>query len=194
MGELGTIGNQSGFNPQFLGYAITVGLDTVLKLYLRLREGNVVRVATGAPGKGLRVARKALAEGDSERADQAVVPLAEVDAFENGGLGIALFGGFGDLEDEGIAANFEGGRIEALRLTLAPVPNGVKDAEAGAAEALAAPNAPIDVGGGSKAGRPGLDLGAALLLQPILAAEFLEVPLENVPEGGEMPDVEGRVV
>ena len=153
----------------------------------------MVGIAAGAAREGLGVAGEAGAEGVGERREEAGVAFAEVDAFEDGGLGVALFGGFGDLEDEGVAADFEGGRVEALSLLLAPMPDGVEDAEAGATEAFAAADAPIDVGRGGEAGGAGLDLGAALLFEPVEAAGFSEIALEDIAEGGEVPDVEGRV-
>jgi len=52
------------------------------------------------------------------------------------------------------------------------MPDRVKDGQAEAAEAFAAADAPIVLGGGSEAFGAGLDLGAALLIEPVEAVEL----------------------
>lgn len=194
LGELRAVGDEGGLDAEFLGDAVAVGLDALLELDLGLAEGDVIGIATGAAGERLWVAGESGVDGGGERGEEARVAFTEVDALKNRGLGIALLGGFGYLEDEGVAADFEGRGVDALSLIFAPVPDGVEDAEAGAAETFAAADAPIGLGGGRETGGAGVDLGAALLLKPIEAAEFLEVAFEDVAERREVPDVEGGVV
>jgi len=194
LGELGAVRNQGIFDAELVGDPVTVGFDPVLQLDLRLREGEMVGIAAGTAREGLRVAGETFTQGGREGANEAVVAFTEVDALEDRGLGVTLVGGFGDLEYEDIAANFERRGVEALRLVFAPVPDGVEGAEAGTAETLTTADAPVDVGGRSEAGGTGLDLGATLLIQPVEAAVLFQVAFENVAQGGEMPDVEGGVV
>ena len=121
------------------------------------------------------------------------VALAEVDVGEEGGLGFATLGRLGEFEEESVAADLERWRVEALRLRFAPVPDGVEHAEAGTAKAFAAADAPVVVGGGREALAAGGNLRAALLLEPLGAAEAHEFAQEDVAEGGQVPDVERGV-
>lgn len=194
LGELGAVGNEGGLDAEFLRDAVAVALDALLKLDLGLAEGNVVGIAARATGERFRVAGEAGADGGGEGREEARVAFAEVDALEDGGRGIALLGSFGDLEDEGVAADFERRGVDVPGLVFAPMPDGVEDTEAGAAEAFAAADAPIGIGGGRETGGAGLDLRTALLLEPIETAEFLEVAFEDVAEGREVPDIEGGVI
>ena len=154
----------------------------------------MVRVAAGTARQALGVPREPGAHGGDERREDAVVAPAEVDAREDLLRGLARLGGLGELDEEGVAADLERRRVEALRLLLAPVPDGVQDTEAGAAQALAAADAPVVLRRRGEAGRPGLDLGAALLLQPVHPVQLGELAREQVAQGGQVPDVEGGVV
>ena len=194
LGELGAVRNQGIFDAELFGDSVTIGFDPVLPLDLGLRQGEMAGIATGTAREGLRVAGETFTQGGRKGANEAVVAFTEIDALEDRGLGVTLVGGFGDLEHEGVAAHFERRGVEALRLVFAPVPDGVEDAKAGAAEAFTAADAPVDVGGRSEAGGTGLDLSATLLIQPVEAAVLFQVAFENVAQGGEMPDVEGGVV
>ena len=136
LGELGAVRNQGIFDAELFGDSVTIGFDLVLPLDLGLREGEMAGIATGTARKGLRVAGETFTQGGRKGANEAVVAFTEVNALEDRGLRVALVGGFGDLEHEGVAANFERRGVEALRLVFAPVPDGVEDAEAGAAEAF----------------------------------------------------------
>src|ERR1019366_1127742 len=122
------------------------------------------------------------------------VAAAEVEVGEERRLGFAVLGGLGKLDQKGVAADLERRRVEALGLRLAPMPDSVEHAEAGAAEAFAAADTPVVVGGGRKAGGAGLDLRAALLLEPGDTVKLGELAEENVAQRRQMPDVERGVV
>ena len=144
----------------------------------------MVRVATGAAGERTRIAFETGADGGGERRKNTVLALAEVDGVEDGGLGIAGFGGLGDFQEQSIAADLEGRGVEALGLRLAPVPDGVEHAEAGTAEALAAADAPVVFRGRGEALAASVDLRAALLVEPVEAAEALELLREQIAQLG----------
>jgi len=174
--EHGAVCDQRGLDAKFFRNGVAVGLDAVLQLDLGLRERNVVGIAARAARERLRVAGQAGVQGLGERRKKAGVALTEVHAVQDGFLGVALLGGLGDLDEEGVAADFERRGVEALGLRLAPVPDGVEHAQAGPAEAFAAADAPVDVGGGGETGGAGLDLRAALLVEPVEAPKLGEFP------------------
>ena len=119
---------------------------------------------------------------------------AQVHLGKDGRLGFARLGGFRNLHQKGVATDFEGRRVEALGLGLPPMPHGVHHTESGAAETFAPADAPVVFRGGGKALESGDDLGPALLLQPLESPEFLELALEDVAQGGQVPDIERRVI
>ena len=194
LGEDGAVGNQRGLDAEFLRHVVAVGLDAFLQVNLRRRERDMVGIAPGPAGQRLWVAGQPVAQRGGERREDAGVALAEVDAMQDGLLGITGLGGLGDLDQEGVAADLERRGVEALGLRLAPVPDGVERAEARAAQALAAADAPVIVGGRGEARGARLDLRAALLLKPVEAVELGELLREQVAQGGQVPDVEGGVV
>jgi len=91
---------------------------------------------------------------------------AEVHLGQNRGLGLAVFGGVGDVEEEVVVADLERRGVDVLGLGLAPVPDGVEDGEAVAAEAFGAADAPGVFVVAGKAVEAGLDLALALLVEP----------------------------
>src|SRR4051812_18934491 len=97
----------------------------------------MIRVAARTARQRLRIAGQPLAQSGGEGGEEPVVALAEIDPFQNRGFALVALGGFGDLEKEGVAADFERGGIEALRLRLAPVPDCMQGAEARATQAFA---------------------------------------------------------
>ena len=133
-------------------------------------------------------------EGAGERGENAVVPAAEIHLAQDGVGGLALLGGLGDFQDEGVATDLEGRGVEPLGLRLAPVPHGMEHREARAAEAIAAADAPVVLGGRREAVEARGDLGAALLVEPIEAAELLELAAQDVAQSGQVPDIERGVV
>src|SRR5690606_37076640 len=166
----------------------------VLELDLGLRERDVIRVAAGPARKRLGIAREAGAHGGCERRKQTVVAFAEMHAVQNRLLGATGFRGFGEFQQQRVAANLEGRRVESLGLRFAPVPHGVQHAEARATQALAAADAPVVLRGWSKAFEARFDLRAALLLEPAEAAEALELAREDVAQCGQVPHVERGVI
>jgi hypothetical protein len=103
-----------------------------------------------------------------------------MDGLEDVLLAGAGFGGLGDFQEERIAADLEGRRVEPLGLRLAPVPDRVQHAEPGAAQPFAAADPPVVLRRGRETFEAGLDLRAALLLEPVHPAEPLELAGEDV--------------
>ena len=113
---------------------------------------------------------------------------------ENGGLGIAGLGGLGDLQQQLVAADLEGRGVEAFGLFLTPVPDRVQHTQARSAETFALADAPVVLVGSGETGESGLDLGHALLFEPLHPAQPNELAREQVAQGGQVPDVECGVI
>ncbi len=78
-------------------------------------------------------------------------------------------------------------------MLLPPMPDRVEHAEPGAAQPLAATDAPVVLRRGREAGRAGLDLGAALLLKPVEPVELLQLAGQEIAQLRQVPDVERGV-
>jgi len=118
------------------------------------------------------------------------VAFAEVDLAEDAFDGVAVFGGVGDVEEHVAVADFERRDVDFAGLVFAPVPDGVEHAEAAAAEAFGAADAPVVFVVAGETRHAGFDLTAALLVEPVEAVELCEFAGEDVAERGQVPDVE----
>src|SRR5690606_37711616 len=134
------------------------------------------------------------ADGGAERGTEAALALAEIDLREDGLGGGAVLGGEGDVGQQVVVADLEVRHVEFLRPFVAPMPDGMHDAETGAAQAVGRTNAPGEVLVLGKAGEAGLDLPAALLVEPVETVEFDEFAGEDVAQLEQVPDVERGVV
>jgi len=126
LGELGTIGNQRGFDSQRGGDAIPVFFDAIETGEFGLGKRATLGVAPWASREGFGIAFKTSAKCGAKRADEAVVAFTEIDLGEDGFLGLTVFGGVGDVEEEVVIADFERRGVDALGAGLAPMPDGVE--------------------------------------------------------------------
>src|ERR1051326_4715572 len=81
--EQRSIGNERRLNAELRGDFVAVSLDAVLQLDLRLRQRNVVRIASRPARQRLRIALESGAHRLGEARENSRVPLAEMHAIEN---------------------------------------------------------------------------------------------------------------
>lgn len=191
---MGAVGDQRGFQLDLRGDAVAVGFDAVLQREFVGGQRLVIGVAAAAAGERVGVAVEAVVERRGEAWGDAFVAFTEVDALHERADGEAVVGAVGDLEEGVVAGDFEGGRIQFPGPVFAPMPGGVEGAEAVGAEAFGAADAPVVFVVFGEAEEAGLDLAAALLVEPVEAAEGGELGGEEVAEFVEVENVEGGVV
>ena len=93
-----------------------------------------------------------------------------------------FLGGKRELEQEILAADLERGGVKLARPVFAPMPGGVQDAEARAAEALAVADPPGVFVGGREADPGGLNLAPALLVEPVQPVELFQLGGQQVAQ------------